>query len=79
MIALSMTAAAMLYLGLTLALLLGIWGTHHFKRRRSKLETASQELRICEYCNCAYLEDLTKAVTQCPQCSCYNKNNPFSS
>lgn len=73
MITLTATTAAMLYLCVTLTVLLGIWTYHHYKSRSNKIIVVEQELLICEYCHFAYLVDLSKKVTQCPQCHCFNK------
>ncbi|NGX41813.1 MAG: hypothetical protein K940chlam7_00087 [Chlamydiae bacterium] len=75
MIELSPTTAMMLYLCFTLATLLGIWGYYHYRSRRQKVILIQQELYICEYCQCAYLAQIAKKVTQCPQCESFNKKN----
>lgn len=72
MIEISPNTAMMLYLGLTLGVLLGVWLAHHFFSKKEKISIIEQELLICEYCHCAYLEDLGKKITQCPQCHSYN-------
>lgn len=77
MIELSANTAVMLYLGLTLGILLGIWGYHHYRSRSKKIFTEEQELLVCEYCHFAYLEDITKSVNQCPQCQSFNKANHY--
>lgn len=73
MIEISPNTAVMLYLGLTLAVLLGIWCSHHYFSRKEKISLLEQELLVCEYCHCAYLEDLGKKITQCPQCRSFNR------
>lgn len=78
MIELSATTAAMLYLCLTLVVLLGLWSYHHYQSRRKKVLTVAQELLVCEYCHTAYLGNISKNVTQCPLCHCYNKYNKYS-
>lgn len=77
MIELSTTAAINLYLGLTLAILLGIWFYHHYSVRHKKVVTTDKELFVCEFCHFAYLSPKEKTVTQCPQCQSFNKNNPY--
>lgn len=77
MIALSATAAATLYLFLTMAALLGVWIYQYYRSRKSKIVLTDRNLLVCEYCLCAYLEDKAKQVTQCPQCSSFNKDNKF--
>lgn len=74
MIELSANTACMVYLCLTIGIVLGIWGYHHYTSRRRKIVLVERELLVCEYCSYAYLEDLGKAVTQCPQCQSYNKS-----
>jgi hypothetical protein len=73
MIELTPTTACTLYLSATLALLLSLWIYQHYRLRHKKLITVAQELHVCEYCHYAYLADLGRNVTQCPQCQSYNK------
>jgi ribosomal protein L37AE/L43A len=73
MIEISATTAIMLYLGMTLFTLLGVWSYYHYRARQKKALPSEQELNICEYCHFAYLEELTKQVTKCQQCGSYNK------
>jgi hypothetical protein len=73
MIELTPTVACTLYLSATLAFLLGLWGFQHYNSRHKKLITVARELFVCEYCHFAYLGELGKEVTQCPQCQSFNK------
>lgn len=77
MIELTLMTALLLYLGLTLAIVLGLWTYHHYCTRSKQILSGEQQLRICEYCHYTYLADSIKTVTQCPQCKSYNKNNSF--
>lgn len=77
MIELTTTTAAMLYLSLTLSILLGLWSYSHYQKRKQKVEIFSEELLVCEFCHSAYLDEISKKVTQCPECQCFNKNNTF--
>lgn len=79
MIELSTNTAMMLYLVLTLGFVLGIWIYNQYFSKRKKISIAARELLVCEYCHCAYLEELGKPVTQCPQCHSYNKSNKYRS
>lgn len=69
--------AIMIYLGITLGTILCLWIAQHYYRRQKKPITSSQKLLLCEYCQFAYLADISKEVTQCPQCHSYNKNNRY--
>lgn len=73
MIELTPNTAIMVYLCLTLATLLIIWGYHHFLSRKHKVNIIEEKLFICEYCRFAYLDRIGKPVTHCPQCGSYNK------
>lgn len=73
MIELTPAAACTLYLGTTLAILLGLWIYHHYQSRNKKIITVAQQLHVCEYCHFAYLAELGKEVTRCPQCQSFNK------
>lgn len=78
MIELSLTAAFIMYLSLTLLALLGIWGWQHWKKKTKVIAQPPKELFVCEYCHFAYLFDSNKKVNQCPQCFSYNKENRFT-
>ncbi len=75
MIKLSPVTALMLYLFMTLATLLSIWSWYHFRSRKKKVILAEQELKVCEYCHFAYLDQISKDVSQCPQCQLFNKRH----
>lgn len=77
MIVLTPITALMLYLCLTLATLLCIWGWHHWKSRTRKVIVVEEELLVCEYCHFAYLGQIGKGVTACPQCGSFNKKNQY--
>jgi len=72
-IELNLNTALMLYLGVTMGILLSLWIFSHYSSRRQKISIIEQELLICEYCHCAYLSDLNKTISQCPQCQSFNK------
>ena len=73
MIELTFTTAFMLYLGLTLMFVMGIWIYSHFKSKQKTIFTCEKELFICEFCHYAYLEDQIKKLNKCPQCGLFNK------
>lgn len=75
MIELTLMTALLLYLGLTLTIVLGLWIISHYRTRSKKILPLEQRLCICEYCHLAYVADSLKSVTQCPQCKSYNKDN----
>jgi hypothetical protein len=77
MIELLPATAVMLYLGISLTTLLSLWIFHHYQSRTRKVILQAEKLLVCEYCHCAYLADIAKKVTRCPDCSSYNKNNPY--
>lgn len=73
MIELSTNTALMLYLGITLITLMVIWASRHFRSRRQKPLATDQQLLVCEFCHFAYLDDMGKSITKCPQCGSFNK------
>jgi ribosomal protein L37AE/L43A len=77
MIEVSPATGVMLYLGLTLFLIFGLWGFNHYRTRKHHLKLEAQQLLVCEYCHFAYLEGLELQVTQCPQCHSFNKSNAY--
>ena len=76
-IPISVSTAFLLYLALTLVTLLTLWFIQNLRMQGKPVQLAAKELYVCEYCQTAYLEERTKAVSQCPQCSSYNKQNQF--
>ena len=74
MFELTTTTALMLYLIATLAPLLCLWGYQHFRRRQHKIVTEQNDLRVCEFCQFAYLGEKGTALSKCPQCLSFNKN-----
>ena len=79
MIELTFATAFVLYLGCTLAILLGIWGYSHYQAKRKKILSYEQDLYVCEYCHYAYLEDTLKKINRCPQCNSFNQKNLYKS
>lgn len=78
MIPITPQLAVMLYLFLTLSFIAGLWVYDHFISRKRKPLLARETLCVCEYCHFAYLADIAKKVSQCPQCACYNKGKEGS-
>jgi hypothetical protein len=79
MIELTFNTMFMLYLGGTLAIILGIWLYSHYRMRRRIFFPIEQDLFICEYCHFAYIEESVKHLNRCPQCGLYNKHNTYQS
>lgn len=77
MIELSASSAFLIYLGFTLAALLGMWCAHHWKSARRHVEVSETQLLLCEYCGFTYLEDPSASVTRCPQCHSLNSQNRY--
>ena len=77
MIHLSCASAAVLYLSLTVGMIFVLWFSYHFQRKRRTIFSHREELYVCEYCHCLYLEDPAKPNTQCPECKSYNKGNHY--
>ncbi len=77
MIELSFTTAFMLYLGITLTFVLGIWIYSHYRTRRQTIFSCEKALFVCEYCHFAYLEENIKELNRCPQCGLFNKQNHY--
>lgn len=73
MIEISESSAFMIYLGLTLGPLLGIWVFQHYSRKHQKIDLSAQRLYVCEYCHFCYLDGQSLPITRCPQCQSYNK------
>lgn len=72
MIELTPTTALMVYLGMTLAGLLGLWTTQHYLSKKKPLPPAEKTMSICEFCHFAYLDEESKSITRCPRCQSYN-------
>lgn len=78
MIELTFNTLFILYLGLTIAVVLGIWIVSHYRIRRRTFFSTEKALFICEYCLFAYIEDGVKHLNRCPQCGLYNKENTYA-
>lgn len=78
MIQVSFTTAFMLYLGMTLLAVLGIWIFSHYKTRKRSYYSDEQALFVCEFCHYAYLEDSAQELNRCPQCGLINKKNQYN-
>lgn len=74
MIELSFNTAFMLYLGLTLIALLGLWGWHHYIDRKRTIVSCRQKVVICEYCKFVFLDRSLNSINQCPECHSYTQN-----
>lgn len=72
MIELNPATALMLYLGLTLVVILGIWITSHYRSRNRCFMPLEKELVVCEFCHFAYLDAGAKKITRCPRCESFN-------
>lgn len=68
---------SILYLGLTLFAILGIWIYSHYRIQKKSFFPTKQTLFICEYCHFFYVKDSDKYLNQCPQCGLFNKNNAY--
>jgi len=66
----------MVYLGLTLGFLLGIWLYTNVRSKAKTIVPVEKKMFVCEYCHFAYLDEASKPVTQCPQCELFNKRHP---
>ena len=78
MIEVSPSAALLLYLLLTLSVVMGFWLYQNYKSITKKIITAPKSLYVCEYCSAVYLDEAHLAVTQCPECHSFNKDNTYS-
>ena len=74
MFALSMNAACLLYLSLTLGILLIVWLGSHFFQKNTKLEISENRLQTCEFCHFSFLAEKGKVISKCPQCHSFLKD-----
>lgn len=74
MIELTPTTALMLYFGLTLLAILGVWAYSHYSSRHRVFMPLEKELIVCEFCLYAYLDLGAKKITRCPRCESYNNS-----
>lgn len=74
MIEVSPEAACMLYLGIAILAVLGIWLFQHKKSQKKEIISYTTAHFTCEFCHSAYLDDPLKTVTRCPECQSLNKN-----
>lgn len=72
MIELSPTTALMLYLGLSLLFLLGVWAYNYYAALKKRILPSEKELIVCEFCHFAYLDVSEKKISRCPRCNSLN-------
>lgn len=77
MIELTFNTFFLVYLGVTIAVVLGIWIFTHYRSRKRTFFTSEKDLFVCEYCHFAYVEEGVKKLNRCPQCGLINKENTF--
>lgn len=75
MIEVESTTALLLYLGLFLTICFSAWGISHLKNRHKKILPPLFQLITCEFCHYQYLAKNGEKISQCKQCSSYNKQN----
>lgn len=73
MIELSPAMALLIYLGSTLAILMGVWVSSHYRQRRRRFLPLEKDLNVCEFCHFAYLDTGAQKLTRCPRCDSFNK------
>lgn len=78
MIELTFATGFMLYLGLTLMSVLGVWIYSHYHTRRRVFFPIEKTLFLCEFCHYAYVDESVKKLNRCPQCGLINKKNEYS-
>lgn len=77
MFIINITSALLIYFGLLIFLILGLWFWTHFKERRQEAPPPYYALAICEYCSFSYLAPQNKPINKCPQCQGLNKENYY--
>ncbi|MEI8366328.1 MAG: hypothetical protein WCF65_07905 [Parachlamydiaceae bacterium] len=75
MIELSPATALLLYLGATLAILMGVWIASHYRAHKRRFLPPEKDLNVCEFCHFAYLDTGAKKITRCPRCDSLNKSS----
>ena len=75
MIETTLSTVLMIYLLLTLGILLALWATRHYKRRKIKLLCVAEQIACCEYCQYSYLKKIAATLSRCPQCKSFNREN----
>jgi ribosomal protein L37AE/L43A len=73
MIEVNLATAFLLYLTVTLTGLFGIWIWSEWRGKTKEIVLPERLLIECEYCKRTYLKEASKKITQCPECSSYNK------
>lgn len=73
MIELSLDTIFLIYLGITLSTILGVWTHSHYKKKKEILYSPEESSYRCEFCHFVYLTEETQDLNRCPQCGLYNK------
>lgn len=74
MIELTPTSALMVYLGLSLIFILGVWFYQYYYSLKKPLPIMEKELHVCEFCHFAYLDTGAEKITRCPRCNSFNSH-----
>ncbi|MBS0654248.1 MAG: hypothetical protein JSR46_00580 [Verrucomicrobia bacterium] len=72
MIELPADIACLIYLGIAVTVLLGIWLYSHLASRKKKQVEFPLQYHSCEFCNFTYLENPAEKLSRCPQCNLLN-------
>ena len=74
MIEVNPDTACVLYLGVAILTVIGVWFFQHKRAKKKEILTFNTTHFTCEFCYAKYLEDPTKVLTRCPECHSLNKN-----
>lgn len=77
MVEITAANALILYLGITLAILFGLWIFQHYASSKRTILSTPEELFLCEYCHFVYLEKAALKLTRCPGCRSLNEGNRY--
>ena len=73
MISVELPIAFLLYLGLFLALILGLWVRQESRARRRRVLPPPRVVVACEYCLKEYTRPFERPISRCPQCQALNR------
>ncbi len=77
MIPVSLSVLVYIYLGGMLSLILVAWAASEWQRRRRE-RCAFQNVVKCPLCGCAFKDESSVLLPQCPRCGDLNERRPLS-
>ncbi len=74
MIEVTPDTACVLYLGIAMMIVLGMWLFRYKKHKTNAIPYAKRHI-VCEFCHTSYIDNPEKLLTRCPECQFLNNKS----